>query len=76
MFCDVFTKRHVHNSLNIFALISVCIDILVEFRGGIHCAKLNFDDLKVLEMGPLSPYSTGNGVRVGYPTRMKYTQKI
>ena len=23
----------------------------------------------------LSPYSTGNGVRVGYPTRMKSTQK-
>ena len=54
MCCDVFTKRHVHNSLNIFALISVCIDILVEFRGGIHCAKLNFDDIKVLEMGSLT----------------------
>ena len=23
----------------------------------------------------LSPYSTGNGVRVGYPTRMKSTHK-
>ena len=23
----------------------------------------------------LSPYSTGNGVRVGYPTRMKSTEK-
>ena len=24
---------------------------------------------------PTPPYSTGNGVRVGYPTRMKSTQK-